>query len=671
MSKQSRLLEEERRKVNFSVEELTNIYDGGVEQTEMKRKVEAAIHNDPECRCKDVGMMTREERFNDGMRRTIHLNKVVFPREGWNAFSKELDYVLRNIGKEFCLGIHTGVFLPCILSFGSDEQIAKWLPLGAQLQIIGTYAQTELGHGTFLRGLQTVATYDKASQEFVINCPEISAMKWWPGDMGKSANHALVMAQVVIDGKKYGMHPFIVQIRDLTTHMPLPGITVGDIGNKVGFETTDNGFLHFNKVRIPRENLLCKNSEVKPDGTYVAKTKDKMVYGSMVRLRAIFLEGEVVSALGKACTIAVRYSLVRQQGELEPGKPEVAVMEYMTQQKKLLPYVAMTYATHFACLKLKKMYNIFEQKVKEGDLSGLPELHALSAGMKASVAEQCTDGIEILRKSCGGHGYSNASGIPIIWARAVAGCTYEGENTVMYLQCARYLVKCYNQVQTNRLHGTVAYLNNMNQSTCRVNKANDFQQPAVLVACFQYRAREVIKSVAMKINHLTKNGYPNHEAWNKCSVELVNVVKAHITQYIVATFASVIDELSCSPPVKTVLLQMCALYALENITLYSGDFLKVGYLSPKQCDLALEAELDLLSCLRPNAVGLVDAFDYSDDLLQSCIGAYDGNVYERLFEWAKKSPLNKTEVHEETYKYLKPYLHAGRDILEGKTKSKL
>ena len=43
--------------------------------------------------------------------------------------------------------IHRGVFIPCITSFGSPEQIEKWYPLAAELYIVGTYAQTELGHG--------------------------------------------------------------------------------------------------------------------------------------------------------------------------------------------------------------------------------------------------------------------------------------------------------------------------------------------------------------------------------------------------------------------------------------------------------------------------------------------------------------------------------------------
>ena len=53
---------------------------------------------------------------------------------------------------------------------------------------------------------------------------------------------------------------------------------------------------------------------------------------------------------------------------------------------------------------------------------------------------------------------------------------------------------------------------------------------------------------------------------------------------------------------------------------------------------------ELLSQLRPNAVVLVDAFDFNDKLLNSVLGRYDGNVYENLFEWARRSPLNATEV---------------------------
>lgn len=71
---------------------------------------------------------------------------------------------------------------------------------------------------------------------------------------------------------------------------------------------------------------------------------------------------------------------------------------------------------------------------------------------------------------------------------------------------------------------------------------------------------------------------------------------------------------------------------------------QAGLLSVPQLTQISQRLKDLLSELRPNAVALVDAFDYRDEMLGSVLGQYDGNVYEHMFEWAKRSPLNHTEV---------------------------
>lgn len=70
-------------------------------------------------------------------------------------------------------------------------------------------------------------------------------------------------------------------------------------------------------------------------------------------------------------------------------------------------------------------------------------------------------------------------------------------------------------------------------------------------------------------------------------------------------------------------------------------------------------ELRLHECLRllrPNVVAIVDGFDIHDRILDSALGSYDGNVYERMFEAAKKSPLNKENVNKTFHKYLKPFM---------------
>ena len=54
--------------------------------------------------------------------------------------------------------------------------------------------------------------------------------------------------------------------------------------------------------------------------------------------------------------------------------------------------------------------------------------------------------------------------------------------------------------------------------------------------------------------------------------------------------------------------------------------------------------LELLPAIRPNAIALGDAFDFTDHQLGSILGRYDGNVYENVYKWAQSSPLNKTQV---------------------------
>jgi acyl-CoA oxidase len=69
------------------------------------------------------------------------------------------------------------MFVPTLAIFGTEEQQAEWLERSQDCKVIGTYAQTELGHGTFIRGMETIATYDPASREFVIHSPTINAYK--------------------------------------------------------------------------------------------------------------------------------------------------------------------------------------------------------------------------------------------------------------------------------------------------------------------------------------------------------------------------------------------------------------------------------------------------------------------------------------------------------------
>lgn len=85
----------------------------------------------------------------------------------------------------------------------SEEQKEYWMPLIARHKILGCYAQTELGHGSNVAHLETTATLDKLTDEFVIHSPTITSTKFWPGDLGRFSSHAIVFARLLVGDKDY------------------------------------------------------------------------------------------------------------------------------------------------------------------------------------------------------------------------------------------------------------------------------------------------------------------------------------------------------------------------------------------------------------------------------------------------------------------------------------
>jgi acyl-CoA oxidase len=204
------------------------------------------------------------------------------------------------------------MFYSSVVNLAAPEQVAEWLPKIRSMQMTGAYAQTELGHGSFVPGLETTATFDREKQEFVINTPTISASKFWPGDLGHFSNHAIVFAKLIVDGKAMGVHPFMVQTRDLQTWKPLPGIECGDIGPKFGYQTKDNGYMIFRGVRIPRTNMLRRFVELDEQGQLQIKGDLRVIYGIMLETR-VWIANNTPLTLAAALTIGTRYAVVRRQ----------------------------------------------------------------------------------------------------------------------------------------------------------------------------------------------------------------------------------------------------------------------------------------------------------------------------------------------------------------------
>ncbi|KAB2001900.1 hypothetical protein ES319_D11G027900v1 [Gossypium barbadense] len=647
---------EERRKAEFDVEEMKIVWAGSRQAYEISDRVARLVASDPVFRKDNRTMLSRKDLFKDTLRKAAHAWKRIIELRLSEEEASKLRFF---VDQPVFTDLHWGMFIPAIKGQGNDEQQQKWLPMAYKMQIIGCYAQTELGHGSNVQGLETTATFDPETDEFVIHSPTLTSSKWWPGGLGKVSTHALVYARLITDGQDHGVHGFIVQLRSLDDHLSLPGITVGDIGMKFGsgaYNSMDNGVLRFDHVRIPRDQMLMGVSQVTREGKFMqSDVPRQLVYGTMVYVRQKIV-ADASCALSRAVCIATRYSVVRRQFGSHNGGPETQVIDYKTQQSRLFPLLASAYAFRFVGEWLKWLYTDVTQRLQASDFSTLPEVHACTAGLKSVTTSATADAIEECRKLCGGHGYLSSSGLPELFAVYVPACTYEGDNVVLLLQVARFLMKTVSQLGSGKKPvGTIAYMGrseHLLQCRCEVERAEDWLKPNVILEAFEARAARMSVTCAKNLNN-----FPNQEeGFAQLATDLAEAAVAHVQLIIVSKFIEKLQQDIPGKGVKRQLEILFNVYALSLLHKHLGDFVASGCITPKQGALANEQLRLLYSQVRPNAIALVDAFNYTDHYLGSVLGRYDGNVYPKLYEEAWKDPLNETVIPDGYHEYIRPIL---------------
>merc|ERR1712109_95411 len=78
-----------------------------------------------------------------------------------------------------------------------------------KLKDVGCFGLTELGYGNNAVEMETTATYDEATKEFIVNTPHPLAQKYWITNGAVHAKHVVVMAQLIVKGKNEGIHAIL------------------------------------------------------------------------------------------------------------------------------------------------------------------------------------------------------------------------------------------------------------------------------------------------------------------------------------------------------------------------------------------------------------------------------------------------------------------------------
>ena len=229
------ILAEERQRSSISPSTLsTHLF--GPEHLSRQQRILTILQKEKLFSKTNQANLSRPDRYKLGLARGKRMRQLM-DTHNWDMDDLLMAEYLIDEPQPYHL--HMSLFAAAMRDQTTAEQSAYWQPKIDSWEIVGAYAQTELGHGSNVRGIECEARWDQGRREFVLHSPTLTASKWWNGTLGRTATHAVVVAQLMLpsDGGwvSQGPHPFIVRIRDEKTHRPLDGIVVGDIGPKYGY----------------------------------------------------------------------------------------------------------------------------------------------------------------------------------------------------------------------------------------------------------------------------------------------------------------------------------------------------------------------------------------------------------------------------------------------------
>ncbi|MEU1240789.1 acyl-CoA dehydrogenase [Micromonospora parva] len=495
--------------------------------------------------------------------------------------------------------LHHCTSMGAILDLGRDrDDLSDLVTAMTSMSTVGSLMMTEIGRGNSNSAVRTEAVFDPDTGDFVLNTPDMGAVKFPPGVAADAVPRlAVVSAQLKIAGQSRGLFFFLVPIRDEAG--PRPGVRITP-QRPTPLLPLDAALVSFDRVRLPFRYWLRDGATIAADGTLHDPITDPLTRTRRLLGVIRFAWEAAIVGLAAVSQASAAVALQHAHRRITNGRfaADLPVIRYRNQQRALLGALADA---------------VVSGAVAKASVPARPAvptaggIRSLSL-MKVSV-DRLTERVTMrCRVASGALGFFADNRFLDYQGLSHSFNTAAADNQIMLLDAAL------------GLSANVDYT--PPQAVVPPAVERDLTAPRTWQGLAATRERLLHAELCDRMGRAKEAGADPFHAWNDASGAAERLATAHAHTTVVGLLAAALDAVT-DPQARTVLTRLCALHVLEETAAHDGWYLAQGLLTADEVRGLPDLVDQLCDHVLPHALDLVEALDVPYEVVAAPLAAED------------------------------------------------